>query len=129
MAVKSDVKLKTLSYIMVYTKDTKKSLPFYRDTLGMKLRVEDEGWVEFDTGSVTFALHQSDELKTAPVLAPVPVFEVENIQEAYESLKAKGVKFECEPHVVCEAEGKLGKCAEFKDPDGNQLSIFGYTTK
>lgn len=127
MPVKTDVKLKTLSYVILYVKDTKKAVPFYRDTLGMKLVTEEDGWVEFATGDTKVCLHGHPDV--TPNRSPgqtILCFTVDDIQGAYEALKSKGVKFEKEPHVVCEAEGKTGKSADFRDADGNYLSIFGY---
>jgi lactoylglutathione lyase len=131
MALSTDVKISTLSYVILYVKDTTKSVPFYRDTLGLKVRVDEHGWVELETGSVTLALHAHEKMPATRTDAePIVVFNVENIQEAYAALKAKGVKFEGDPKQVCEgAEGKVGKSADFKDPDGNHLSIFGYEKK
>ena len=128
MAVSTDVKLSTLSYVILYVKDTKKTVPFYRDTLGMKVRVDEHGWVELESGPVTLALHAHENLApTRSDSEPIVVFNVDNIKHAYEALKAKGVKFDGEPKQVCEgAEGKVGLSADFKDPDGNRLSIFGY---
>lgn len=131
MPVSTDVKLSTLSYVILYVKDTKKSVPFYRDTLGVKVKVDDNGWVELDTGAVTLALHAAEDYKPSmSETQPVVVFPVENIQQAYEALKAKGVKFEKEPQIVCEHDGnQVGKSADFRDPDGNRLSIYGIEKK
>ena len=131
MPAKTDVKLSTLSYVILYVRDASKSVPFYRDTLGLKVRVDSPGWVEFETGATTVALHSDEKL---PAVRPhgqaVAVFNVEDIDVAYESLKAKGIKFAKEPQVVCEGEaGKVGRSADFQDPDGNPLSIFGYGAK
>ena len=130
MPTKTDVKLSTLSYVILYVKDANKSLPFYRDTLGLKVRVDSPGWVEFETGATTVALHSDEKL---PAVRPhgqaIAVFNVEDIDAAYESLKAKGIKFAKEPQVVCETDGKAGRSADFQDPDGNPLSIFGYSAK
>ena len=127
MATSTDIKLSTLAYVIVYVKDTKKSLPFYRDVLGMKVKFEDNGWVEMETGAVTLALHADEKHKVEHAVGPVPVFSVEDIYAAYEGLKNKGVKFDKELQVVCEGEeGKVGKSADFRDPDGNRLSVFGY---
>lgn len=127
MPVPTDVKLSTLSYVILYVRDTQKIVAFYRDTLGLKVRVNEQGWAEFETGSVTLALHHHEgDMPKRNGAEPIVVFNVDDIQGTFEALKAKGVKFEKEPHVVCEAEGKTGKSADFNDPDGNRLSIFGY---
>ncbi len=131
MPVKTDVKLNQLAYVIVYVKDTEKSVPFYRDTLGMKVKVAEKGWVELDAGQTTLALHGLEPGKTVTTGSGQPIicFSVEDIYGTYEALKAKGIKFEKEPHTVCEAEGEDGKSVDFKDPDGNQISIFGYVKK
>jgi lactoylglutathione lyase len=128
MPVSTNVKLKTLSYVILYVKDTTKAVPFYRDTLGLKVITQEDGWVEFETGGPTkLCLHGDPELKPNSAARQTCVcFSVDDIQGTYEALKAKGVKFAKEPHVVCEAEGKTGKSADFYDADGNYLSVFGY---
>jgi catechol 2,3-dioxygenase-like lactoylglutathione lyase family enzyme len=130
MPAKTELKITTLSYVIIYVNDTSKSVPFYRDILGLPLRFEEQGWVEFETGAVTVALHNNDKKVESSGHGPVPVFSVDNIYEAYDALKTKGVKFDKELQVVCEGEnGKVGKSGDFRDPDGNRLSIFGYTNK
>jgi predicted enzyme related to lactoylglutathione lyase len=59
----------------------------------------------------------------------IVVFAVDDLQGTYEALKAKGIKFNREPQVVCEAGDKVGKSADFTDPDGNSLSIFGMVSR
>jgi hypothetical protein len=108
MAVKTEVKLSNLSYAILYVPDATKALPFYQDKL-----------------------HSSDELDSHKERAAMPtmVFQVENIQEAYEALKAKGIEFSKEPHEVCSTPDHTGLSADFKDPWGNSLSIFGMVPK
>ncbi|HEY9714854.1 MAG TPA: VOC family protein [Chroococcales cyanobacterium] len=135
MPVKSDVKLGTLGYVILYVKDTEKSLPFYSETLGLKVKTRDPGWVELETGATILALHgEKHEGKEKSTFVrghgqPTPVFNVENFQKTYEALQQAGLKFESAPQQVCEVgENQVGMCAEFKDPDGNLLSIYGITT-
>ena len=49
MPTSTKVKLSKLSYVIVYVKDTEKATQFYRDVLGMPVKVDAPGWVEFDT--------------------------------------------------------------------------------
>lgn len=129
MTVKSEVKLTTLSYVIIYVPDTKEATAFYRDTLGFKVKMEDDGWVELETGSATVALHSAENLPAKRDEKTNLVFSVENIKEAYEGLQEKGIKFEHEPHEVCQTPDHVGLSANFKDPWGNQLSIFGMEAK
>lgn len=129
MAVKSEVKLTTLSYVIIYVPNTKEATAFYRDKLGFKVKMEEDGWVELETGSTTVALHGGEDLPAKRDEKTNLVFSVENIKEAYEALQAKGIKFEHQPHEVCQTPDHVGMSANFRDPWGNQLSIFGMEAK
>jgi len=131
MPVKTNVKISTLGYVIVYVKDTKAAIPFYRDTLGMTIKLDDDGWVEFETGATTFCLHSHKELAAERSQGqPLPVFNVEDFQGTVEAMKAVGIALVKEPVQVCEAgPGKVGMSVEFKDPDGNLLSVFGFVKK
>lgn len=128
MPVKTEVNIATVGYVILYVPDVGKSLSFYRDVLGLKVKVEDEGWAELATGSTVLALHAQDDLPAdrGPG-SPFVVFNVDDIRATYEALSARGVRFDKEPHQVCQGpDGKIGLAADFKDPSGNRLSIFGY---
>lgn len=131
MAVSTDIKLSTMSYVILYVPDTNEALNFYRDKLGMKVKMEDGGWIELESGATTLALHKTDEKMTGEKrpATPVVVFTVEKIKEAYEALKTKGIKFSKEPHEVCSTPDHTGMSADFLDPYGNELSIFGMEPK
>ena len=46
-----------VDYVMVNVSDMRRSVAFYRDTLGLPLKFESPGWSEFETGATTLALH------------------------------------------------------------------------
>lgn len=126
MSVKTEVKLKTLSYVILYVPDTKAALPFYTEKLGMTVKLDDDGWIELESGAATLCLHSSKDVPEGKRQAmPTMVFEVENIDETYSQLKDKGIKFEKEPHEVCSTPEGKGYSADFTDPYGNVLSIYG----
>ena len=133
MAVKTEVKLSKISYVILFVPNAKESIPFYRDKLGMTVKLQDdhdEGWVELESGATTLALHSSNEVpKEKRAAMPNVVFEVENIKEAYKQLKEKGVKFTQEPKEVCSTPDGIGYSADFEDPHGNVLSIYGMEAK
>jgi lactoylglutathione lyase len=125
MTVKSSLKVSTISYAIVYVKDTAKSLAFYRDVLGCKVKVEAPGWVEFDLGPVTLALHGEE--KARPIERgnnTLLVFPVPDVFEAHEALKASGVKIYEAPKMVCETPTGKGYSLDFADLDGNLLSFY-----
>lgn len=132
MATKTDVKLSTLSYVIVYVQDAVKAIPFYKDKLGLKVKTQEDGWVELETGSVTLALHALEKGKKHPGRVegtPIIVFNVDNIYDAVESLKARGVSFEGQPQVACDAGDHEGLCVNFYDPEGNVFSLFAMHPK
>ena len=92
MPVKTNIKVSTLSYAIVYVKDTAKALNFYRDVLGATVKVDSPGWVEFETGATTLALHADEEHSPHGRNSVLPVFPVDNIREAFNALKEAGVK-------------------------------------
>src|SRR6185369_7505601 len=98
MAVKSEVKLSTISYVIVYVQNTEKSLPFYKDKLGMKVKTAEPGWVELETGETTLALHGMEKGKghsksSSKEGQAIIVFNVDNIYDAKQALESRGVKF------------------------------------
>jgi methylmalonyl-CoA/ethylmalonyl-CoA epimerase len=50
-------------------------------------------------------------------------FQVPDIHAVFASLKASGVEFMADPHLVNRSPKSELWLAEFKDPDGNQLAL------
>lgn len=130
MPVSTPVHLKTIGYVILYVKDAMKTAEWYKDTLGIAIKFAEEGWAELETFGTTLALHSHDKLPTTrEETQAVTVFQVEDIKATYQALKDKGVKFEKEPHEVCAQDDFVGLSADFTDPDGNKLSIYGKVFK
>jgi len=119
---------KQIDYTMVIVSDMKRSVQFYRDTLGIPLKFESPDWTEFQTGSTTFALHgggvprqyqdTGDQSKTAGACSIG--FNVDDVDKTYEELKAKGVVFVMPP---AQREGEGIRLAVGLDPDGLPISF------
>ena len=104
-----------------WTKDMDASVAFYRDTLGLPLRMQmGEDWAEFDVAGTTVALHGTREGHAPPQNGATVVFEVDDLEASMNALRAKDVAFEGE---VAEVPG-YGRFISFRDPDGNLLQIF-----
>lgn len=127
MKTAAEVKIDKLAMVILYVRDPMKSLAFYRDLLGMKVIEASPHWAELDGGGAHVALHPHDAIpeKREPT-SPWVVFSVEDVRGAYETLVAKGAKFMGPPKQVCGDEKTVGLSADLLDPDGNQISIFGY---
>lgn len=125
-----ELRLSRIGYVILFVEDPARSLEFYRDLLGMTVRKQSPGWIELDGGGVALALHGSDDI---PMLRggalPKVVFHVDNVQEAFNTLRARGIKFLHEPAKVHESPGLIGYAAEFRDYDKNILSIYGTVTR
>jgi catechol 2,3-dioxygenase-like lactoylglutathione lyase family enzyme len=118
-----DFKLSQINIVMLGTKDLARSVEFYRDRLGLEVQHEIPGFTFMKAGGVTLVLSEplaraaGDAMNGATEL----VFQVERVGPACEALKARGIRFTQEPRNV---SGPMW-AANFSDPDGHQLSIFG----
>ena len=125
-AATANVKLSKVSYVILFVRDVHKALEFYRDKLGMQVKSTSTGWAELDGGGVTIALHHHENGPTKRAEGmPQIVFEVDDITETYETLKSRGVSFLETPRLVHKSAGVMGLAAEFRDRDGNHLSVYG----
>lgn len=119
---------KHLDYTMVVVSDMERSVEFYRDKLGIPLKFQSPEWTEFDTGATTLALHgggvpaqhqqTGDPSKTAGACSIG--FNVDDVDKAYEELKARGIHFVMPP---TQREGEGIKLAVGLDPDGLPISF------
>jgi catechol 2,3-dioxygenase-like lactoylglutathione lyase family enzyme len=108
--------------VMLGVRDLKTSLAFYRDKLGMKVKMEEPQLALLDAGAVTLGLSPGH-LRVAPQVngATEISFQVENVRGVRQALIARGVAFMNEPRQVTPTDW----AAHFRDPDGHLLSIFG----
>jgi len=117
-----DYKLTQVSVVLLGVHDVTRSLGFYRDKLGLKVQREIPGFAFLNAGAVTLCLSEpAAKVRGQVAGAGEVVFSVEDVTAAYQGLRAKGVQFTHEPRSV--APGT--RVANFDDPDGNHLSIFG----
>jgi lactoylglutathione lyase len=112
-------------YTVIYVSDMQRSTAFYRDVLGLPLKFSTPGWTEFELGSIKLALHRSSAgtLPEQPGRPPAGVaqlaFVVDNIQELYEALKARGIHFSLAP----EKQVTGNTIAVMHDPDGFGITL------
>jgi predicted enzyme related to lactoylglutathione lyase len=88
------------------------------------VRFEDPEWTELDTVGPTLALHRSPEPPVRSAAAPDVTFRVEDVRAAHRTLRARGVAI-AELKKVHDAGPMVGVAAQFHDPEGNRLSIYG----
>jgi catechol 2,3-dioxygenase-like lactoylglutathione lyase family enzyme len=106
--------------VFYYVTDIEESIAFYRDTLGLPM-VSRDYVVRFDLDGVLV------ELVPRPPGSVVPgsgnarlCFAVSDLQETLDRLHARGIS------TSGVKDKKNGKIAFFRDPDGNELSVWQY---
>ena len=117
------IKLQTPDRIVIYVSDIESSTAFYRDILGLPLKFTTPGWTEFNNGGTTLALHRHMGGKPGaaqPAAGQATlVFAVDDLQNAYETLKAQDIHFSLEPQK--QASGLT--LAVLHDPDGFGITL------
>jgi len=121
----SDFKLNKVGVVMLGVSNLANSVAFYRDKLGLTLASQFEGFGFFEGGGVTLALSEGL-ARAAGGSGPLAgatevVFSVDEVRAAHRQLSERGVTFTHEPRPV---SGPMW-AANFNDPDGHKLSIFG----
>jgi lactoylglutathione lyase len=117
-----------VDYVMVNVSDMGRSVAFYRDTLGLRLKFESPGWSEFDTGATTLALHGARPAADSPATAKAgPVagtcsigFSVTDLNRTYAELRERGARFVMPPTDQPNEGIRLAVCV---DPDGLGVSF------
>jgi predicted enzyme related to lactoylglutathione lyase len=110
-----------VDFITVPTRDFDQASAFYGDVLGLERSIQ---WgqrpaAEFETGSLTIAIMQSDAfgLEFAPHKHPIALH-VDDVAAARAELEEKGVTF-----AVDTMDSGVCHMAHFTDPDGNALML------
>lgn len=122
MSTPAEVKLSRVGYLMLTVSDMARSLAFYESTLGLAKRFTSDEFSFLDGGGVGIGLRKVGTMGPPPtdVFTEI-VFEVDDIDAAYTSLRSRGVSFQVAPR---QASGDK-HVTHFRDPDGHVLSIFG----
>lgn len=114
--------LKRVSLIIIHVADLTRSVQFYRDQLGLTLTVETSEWAEFRVGEDRLALEAdggANPPRPPTAAGRVSIsFEVDDVVEAHEILRAAGVSFARPP-----AEQEFGMLAVLNDPDGHEIML------
>jgi len=113
------MKVTGVDFITVPTQDFEKAEQFYGDVLGLE-RSKQWGNMparEFETGSLTIALMQSDAFGVEFERHSHPIaLHVDDVAEARAELETQGIEF-----VADTMDSGVCHMAHFRDPDGNAL--------
>jgi catechol 2,3-dioxygenase-like lactoylglutathione lyase family enzyme len=110
-----------IGVVILLVSNMERSIEFYKNMLGLPLKNNSHEWAEFFKDGTTLALHpMKKKLKeqAGSAVGMLVGFMVSNMDETYQNLKRKNVKFLKEPK-----EESFGKHAIILDPDGYMISI------
>jgi methylmalonyl-CoA/ethylmalonyl-CoA epimerase len=114
--------LSQIGQIAVNVHDLERAVAFYRDKLGMHHLFTVPNMAFFDCGGLRLmlGLPENPEFDHA---SSIIYFKVNDIQNAFEILSARGVRFEGEPHLIAKMQTHDLWMAFFRDSENNLLSL------
>jgi catechol 2,3-dioxygenase-like lactoylglutathione lyase family enzyme len=104
------------AYAIKFVADMDAAVAFYRDKMGLTLRVATPFWSEFDTGAVTLALHPASERN--PAGAVQLGFSTPQLAALYANRESAGLTFTAPP---ADEHGTL--LARIADCEGAEVSL------
>jgi len=108
-----------VAFIAIAVSDKERARKFYQETLELKpaTTAMDGAWVEYELGPTTIGVGCHPAWKPSRDGTTV-AFETQNIDDAVEKLKDRGVSFDLD-----KSETPVCWMAQFRDPDGNKLVV------
>ncbi|MCW3041642.1 MAG: hypothetical protein JWM31_3547 [Solirubrobacterales bacterium] len=109
-----------ISAVWLPVTDMDRAVAFYTETLGLKLKEQNEDWSDLEYDGVRVGLNGSPQESPAGDGGALIAFAAgDDIEGTVEELKGRGVTFSGEV-----SEHPWGRIAPFKDPDGNDLQLY-----
>lgn len=117
-----------VTQVAITVSDTPRAVAFYRDAIGLsQLPIPAPPTMAFlMMGDVRLMLSQP-EPGFNPGGGTVVYLKVERIADAVVAMKARGVSFIRDQHIIAKLPDREVWLAEFKDPDGNALALMSET--
>ena len=121
--------LDQIGQIAVPVSDVERAIAFYRDTLGMRFLFQaPPGLGFFDCAGVRLMLDEPAKARAANQ-SSVIYYKVSDLRAAFETLSARGVRFEGKPHLIARLPDHELWMAFFRDPDENLLALMSEIRK
>ncbi|MGN7477314.1 VOC family protein [Solibacillus silvestris] len=119
----------SMKYIILYVNDFDKAMHFYKTILKLPIKMQQDTYVEFDTGATILAINTRQSvreitgLEVTEAMSAAQTFEVgfvvENVEAAIDELRQRGATIIKEP--VTKPWGQT--VAYIADPDGHFIEI------
>ena len=106
-----------IGQIAIPVTNLERAVAFYRDKLGLKFLFQVPNLAFFDCGGVRLMLDVPED--SGERRSSVIYFKVAKIEEAFETLTARGVPFEGKAHLIAKMPDHELWMAFFRDPDRN----------
>ena len=118
------ISLTKVGYVILYSRDVEKSAAFYRDRLGIPVKMASPEWTELATEGFTLALHRHDDPVAAAANQATVVFDAADVRATHAALRESGLDLS-DLKEVWRGGPVVGLSSDFADPDGNRLSVHG----
>ncbi|MEK7270934.1 MAG: VOC family protein [Planctomycetota bacterium] len=109
-----------IQHVTIFVHDLPKAIAWYRDVLGLPLRLADAKWAEFNTDGVTLILRPKDPRQPSGGRTGV-TFSIHDLGSCLTILQTRGVKVIRGPEAVL-ANVRI---AEIEDLEGNWITLAG----
>jgi methylmalonyl-CoA/ethylmalonyl-CoA epimerase len=121
-ATAPDTAVTALGQVALTVSDVDRSTAFYRDKLGLRFLFAPPKLAFFDLGGVRLML-SAPEGEFMPGNSSVLYLRVDDIMASHAMMKARGVSFVDEPHLIAPMPDHDLWMSFFRDPDGHTLAL------
>lgn len=111
----------SIGQLAVNVRDVPRAVAFYRDILGLELLFEAAGMAFFRCGDVRLMLSAPEE--KAMVHTSVIYYKTPDLHAAAAAIRAKGIAFEREPHLIAKMPDHDLWMAFLRDSEKNLLAL------
>ena len=109
-----------VSNVWVPVQDMDRAVAFYRDALGLEVKMQSPEWSELDAGGLSIGLNGRETASSSSSGGAVISFQPEaGIEAEVEQLQGRGVTF-----TGGVSSYDWGSVAPFKDSEGNDLQLY-----
>jgi len=119
----SNIEVEKIGQIAIAITDLNKSVPFYRDILGLELLFEVPSGLAFFNCAGTRLMLTTLQGKEEDHKTSVIYYKVADIHRSTGLLKSKGVNFEREPQMAAKMEDHDLWIGFLRDPDHNLIGL------
>lgn len=120
MSAGPQIALNQIGQIAIVVKDVARATAFYRDKLGMRFLFSAGNLAFFDCAGIRLML---DKVEKPEAGTSILYFKVADLREAHAQMKARGVEFVDEPHLIAKLRDHDLWMTFFHDSEGNLLSL------